>query len=150
MTVYGRAMVEVGRADWPFFANLETEALRVWRSADYMAVLYRQRIDGRVRLTVNSTRTKPVPVSRSRTGKDFRDGITWDELQRVKNECLGPETWCVEVYPAQSECLDIMNQRHLWVLDDAPETRFPTEKFVSDADVENALRIVREIVGRKR
>ena len=63
----------------------------------------------------------------------WRDGITWDELQRIKNECLGEDVWCVEVYPAQSELLDVANMRHLWVLDEPPVTRFPT-KPVTDVD----------------
>lgn len=52
--------------------------------------------------------------------RDGRDGISWDELQAVKNESVGPEACCVEVYPRSDEVVDETNARHLWVVD--PET----------------------------
>lgn len=48
---------------------------------------------------------------------DGTDGVTWDELQAVKNEMLGPEAACVEVYPPESELVNDVNRRHLWVID---------------------------------
>ena len=120
MTVYGKGMEEVPREAWPFMPQLETEALCVWRSKDYLAVLYRQLSDGNTRLTVNSVR---------RNGKgEWRDGITWDELQRVKQECLG-DVWCMEVYPPEADVVNVSNMRHLWLLDEAPAQRFPGESF---------------------
>jgi len=50
--------------------------------------------------------------------RDGHDGITWDELQAVKNEALGPETVCIEVYPAASEVVNEIPMRHLWVMPD--------------------------------
>jgi hypothetical protein len=145
MTVYGKAMQEVPREEWPFFPAWETIPMRVWRSKDYLAVLYKQRADGMVRLTVNSVRRKP---ERKRTaGTDWRDGITWDELQRVKNETLGPDVWCVEVYPAQDDVVDVANMRHLWPLDEPPKTRFPKKAVTSDADIDAALRLIRQAMG---
>lgn len=136
-TVYGREMREVPRGEWPVTGMFESEPLRVWRSRDYLAVLYRQRADGNVRLTVNSVRRGRS--KRPGQGTDWRDGITWDELQRVKNECLGEDVWCVEVYPAQDKLVDVNNMRHLWVLDGPPETRFPEERCFTDAEVAQAL-----------
>lgn len=45
----------------------------------------------------------------------------WREMQRVKNELLGPEWEGVELYPAESRIVDTANQYHLWCV---PE-RFP-------------------------
>jgi len=42
--------------------------------------------------------------------------LTWREMQRVKNELIGPERVGVEVYPAVSEVVDQANMFHLWVL----------------------------------
>ncbi len=136
----GRDMREVSRESWPFMPGMESEPLRVWQSKDYLAVLYRQRIDGQVRLTVNSTR---------RNGKSWRDGITWDELQRIKQETLG-DVWCVEVYPPEPEVVNVSNMRHLWVLDEAPKTRFPKERFVSKEDADRALSLVRMMMGGRQ
>ncbi|MBK7822842.1 MAG: hypothetical protein IPJ61_17715 [Tessaracoccus sp.] len=51
---------------------------------------------------------------------DWRDGIGWDDLQRIKTQCLGEDVWAVEIYPPPSELVDVANMRHLWVLDEAP------------------------------
>jgi hypothetical protein len=39
----------------------------------------------------------------------------WRELQRIKNEIIGPEYEAVEVYPAESRLVDTSNQYHLFV-----------------------------------
>ena len=141
---YGKSMQEVQRSEWPFMPGFETVPLRVWRSADYLAVLYEQRADGNRRLTVNSVRRKAERKRKS--GTDWRDGITWDELQRVKNECLGEDVWCVEVYPAQDKLVDVANMRHLFVLDRPPETRFPDHAVTKDSDIQAALDILRGVL----
>lgn len=136
----GRKMREVPREHWPFMPSIETVPLRVWLSNDYLAVLYQQRIDGKKRLTVNRTRMN---------GRSWRDGITWDELQRIKNETLGADVWCVEVYPPESELVNVSNMRHLWVLQEPPETRFPKERVFSDDDAKVAVGMIRKMIGRK-
>lgn len=148
--VFGRHMDELPPDEWPTIPQIEVEARRIWISADYLAVLYRQRVDGLLRLTVNSTRRTACRKRRDKGGVDWRDGITWDELQRVKNECLGPDVWCVEVYPAQDKVVDVANMRHLWVLDGPPATRFPERGVVSDDDLQAALGIFRRMIGAGR
>ena len=39
----------------------------------------------------------------------------WRELQRIKNEIVGPENEALEIYPAESRLVDTSNQYHLWV-----------------------------------
>lgn len=144
-TSYGRHMVEVPSDEWPFMPAWETVPIRVWRSKDYLAVLYEQRADGMRRLTVNSVRRMPVRARRD--GTDWRDGITWDELQRIKNETLGPDVWCVEVYPAEQDVVNVANMRHLWPLDGPPDTRFPKHAVTKDSDIAEALRIIKGAMG---
>lgn len=48
----------------------------------------------------------------------------WRDLQRIKDELIGPECEGVELFPAQSRCVDTANQYHIWVIVD-PEFRFP-------------------------
>ena len=38
----------------------------------------------------------------------------WRDLQRIKNEVLGPEHEAMELYPAESRIVDTANQYHLW------------------------------------
>ena len=42
----------------------------------------------------------------------------WRDLQRIKNEIVGPECEAVELYPAESRLVDEANQFHLWVFED--------------------------------
>jgi hypothetical protein len=48
----------------------------------------------------------------------------WRDLQRIKNELVGPECEGVELYPAESRLVDSANQYHLWVIA-VPGTTFP-------------------------
>ncbi len=48
----------------------------------------------------------------------------WRDLQRCKDELVGPECEGVELYPATSRVLDSSNQYHLWVMRD-PTVRLP-------------------------
>lgn len=47
----------------------------------------------------------------------------WRDLQRIKNEIIGPEHEAVQLFPAESRLVDTSNQYHLWVL--ANEQQFP-------------------------
>jgi hypothetical protein len=38
----------------------------------------------------------------------------WRDLQRIKNEILGPEFELVELYPRESQLVDLSNQFHLF------------------------------------
>ena len=134
-----REMRELPRDEWPLMPGWETTPLRVWLSTDYLAVLYEQRADGWLRLTVNRTR-------RDHRG-NWKDGITWDELQRVKNECLGEDAWCVENYPAQGDVVNVSNMRHLFVLPEPPGFRFPDKAVTDDSDIRAALSVLKMLKG---
>ena len=54
--------------------------------------------------------------------EDWQGNIGWDELQTIKNLAFGEEVGAVEIYPPQSEVVNKMNMRHLWVL---PDTQLP-------------------------
>lgn len=44
-----------------------------------------------------------------------KGGLTWDELQHIK-EALLPGRWAVEVFPPEALVQNVANVRHLWVL----------------------------------
>lgn len=48
---------------------------------------------------------------------DGSDGISWDELQLVKNKVFGQESWAIEIFPAESELVNMRNVRHLWLVE---------------------------------
>jgi hypothetical protein len=46
--------------------------------------------------------------------RDLKSGISWEELQAVKDEYLGPDAQAVEVYPRACDVVDELPMRHLW------------------------------------
>lgn len=40
---------------------------------------------------------------------------SWSDLQRIKNDLVGPDRLAVEVFPPVSELVDQANMAHLWV-----------------------------------
>ncbi len=50
--------------------------------------------------------------------RDKRSLHDWRDIQRIKNELVGPEFEAVEIYPAESRLHDTANQYHLWVFAD--------------------------------
>ena len=53
---------------------------------------------------------------------DGKPGISWDELQRLKDEYLGPDVLAVELYPPTNRVVNDLNMRHLW---EVPEHVLP-------------------------
>ena len=52
--------------------------------------------------------------------RDRSDGITWDEMQDLRDEWLGADTTAVEVFPRADELVNERNRRHLWEWPDCP------------------------------
>ena len=84
--------------------------IRAWRSRTHLAVLYIDRY--RLRLTVQRTKLRADGYS--------EEGITWDDLMRLKREAGFGEQWAVECYPPDAEVVDVASMRHLWLLSDEP------------------------------
>ncbi len=55
--------------------------------------------------------------------KDGTDGISWDELQHIKNLAFGAEATAVEIFPPMSQLVNIKNIRHLWLV--LPDCKLP-------------------------
>lgn len=47
---------------------------------------------------------------------DWLDGITWDQLQVIKDRVGFGQHDALEVYPANKDLVDVANIRHLWIL----------------------------------
>jgi hypothetical protein len=77
---------------------------------DRYLVIVHKAPDDMVYLVVNRLDREPV-----------RD---WRDLQRIKNELIGPECEAVELFPAESRLVDTANMYHLWGCTD-PSYRFP-------------------------
>ena len=67
--------------------------------------------------------------------RDKKAWHDWRDMQRIKNELVGPECEAVELFPAESRLMDTANQYHLWCF---PKFKFPfgyKTREVSEATV---------------
>lgn len=85
--------------------------IRAWRSRRHLVVLWRTP-DGQDRLTLQRSKLRP--------DGQWVDGLTWDDLQRLKAEAGFGDRWAVEVYPPDASVVNVANLRHLWLLTTAP------------------------------
>lgn len=103
----------IRREDWPdSMAYSQNAPFAVWRSRHFMVQFYKEPTPGLIgRLSIHRT---------SLHGDRWADGITWDEVQRLKAEAGFPEAWAVEIYPPDAEVVNVANIRHVWILDAPP------------------------------
>lgn len=89
---------------WP---QSSTPIIRVMRNNKFLVQIFQER--SCIRLT----------ICRTMIGRDGRwlDGITWDELQWVKNAVGYGSRDAFEVYPKHNNVVDVANMRHLWIPD---------------------------------
>ncbi len=99
----------VPRDQWP--AKIPSGLRRVWLSKSFLVQEYDAIPPALVRLSVNRV---------SRYKGEWSDGITWDDLQRIKDEVGYAESCAVEVYPPVSKVVNVANIRHIWVLIQTP------------------------------
>lgn len=63
----------------------------------------------------------------------------WRDLQRIKNELVGPESEAVEMFPAESRLVDMANQYHLWCFPPGAVLPFGfSQRLVGDGDSNGA------------
>lgn len=104
----GKTLEEV-RAEWIDIARSE----EVYLNNKYQVNVRRSpAIDGNppmVHLSIKRIDKRPI-----------RD---WRDLQRIKNEIVGPSCEGIELFPAEDRLVDTANQYHLWCVSD-PTFRF--------------------------
>jgi c-di-GMP-related signal transduction protein len=102
---------EILKIDWPY---LQKNLVKCFESTKFFVQIYDDRTF--TRITVSKIKNlakcgRPV----------WEDGITWDDLQEIKNIMGYFDQWCVECYPPTDEVENVANMRHLWVLKEVPE-----------------------------
>ena len=103
------ALREIPREQWP---SPNDACARVWRSSAFLVQEYKPTVGGVIRLSVNRT------IMRGDGRWD--DGISWDELQKIKQETGHGDRFAVEVYPSDDDVVNVGNLRHLWILPEPP------------------------------
>lgn len=98
-------LVKVDERLWPSRPNGLKE---VWRSRRFLVQVYQEN-DGVERLTISRT---------TALYNDWKDGISWDDMQQIKYECGRGDKDALEVFPAEKDVVRVANMRHLWVFPD--------------------------------
>jgi hypothetical protein len=107
--LYGVRLESIDPDTWP--ENVAENLIAVWRSRDYLVQVFQD--DAAVaRLSIN------------RTAIDERgawlEGISWSTLQRLKREAGYGDFHAVEIFPADTDVVNVANMRHLWILSEPP------------------------------
>jgi hypothetical protein len=100
-------LVHVPRDQWPPEAPRDGCApIAVWRSSSMLVQIWNER--------AGWTR---ISVTRAAIADDgeWLDGLTWDELQAVKRAVGYGDMDAVEIYPPDSDVVNVANIRHLWI-----------------------------------
>lgn len=107
---YGAFLQPVLPADWP---SKITDVIRfgVWRSKRFLVQGFKESA-GVIRLSICRTELD--------SKGQWKDGIAWEELQQIKDECGFGNHTAVEIFPAEEDVVNVANMRHLWVLPEKP------------------------------
>src|ERR1035437_7391132 len=108
--------------------------VKSWRSRHFLVVLWDQ--GGHPRLTIQRCKL--------RADGQWMDGITWEELQRLKSEAGFGAWWAVELFPADASVVNVANMRHLFLLPAPPSFAWKANPCAPTSDVAGALRSLPE------
>lgn len=111
---YPHHLVQIPKDKWPDVSIVTNPPIEVWRSRGFLVQVFVDRCEDRDYERLSVLRTSVNAEGR------FCDGITWDELMRIKRECGRGDAWAVEVYPPDASVVNVQNIRHLFLLDEAP------------------------------
>jgi hypothetical protein len=98
------ALAKVPIEQWPL--PYPKGLKEVWRSRFFLVQVFLD--NGVERLSICKATLKD--------NGNWEDNITWDELQRLKQECGRGDYEAVEVYPADKDIVNVANMRHLWIV----------------------------------
>lgn len=103
-----------GSVSWDRIGEVKTQPVKTWCNRSYLAMLFPV-TDGLAlgRLTVQRTRASILLRPENRDDRS----IGWEELHYVKNAIGFSEYWAVEIYPPVTDCANVSNMRHLWLVE---------------------------------
>lgn len=104
---------ELARSEWPNSMNAikADPPMKAWRSRSFVALLFGE--GQHRRLSVFRTKLNDRG--------QYEDAITWDELNALKREAGFGDCWMVELFPPDSEIVNVANMRHLWLIPGKPD-----------------------------
>lgn len=97
---------------------------RAWRSRDYLVQFYVESRTGIGRLSINRAEID--------SDGNWKDGITWDTLQRLKREAGFGDWQAIEFYPPDRDIVYDHNMRHLFLMEEPLPFAWTAENAVND------------------
>jgi hypothetical protein len=88
------------------------DLIKAYRSRRFMAQLYQN--GGWLRISVN--RSEYLPEADC-----WKDGISWDDLMEVKAQLGFGDHDAIEIYPRNSDVVNVTNMRHLFLIPEGIE-----------------------------
>jgi len=85
---------------------------KVVRNRRIMVQMFHER-DNIIRLSINrcEIQRKADPPF-----WEWKDGLTWNDLQKIKNELGFSDHDAVEIFPKECDEVSVANMRHLWIM----------------------------------
>jgi hypothetical protein len=119
---YPKELVNVPEDKWPKDFPWPSEDTRtaVLRSREFLVQIFQTPDPNVSRMSVNRTEID----SHGR----FVDGITWEDLMRLKREAGNGERFAVEVFPSDADLVNVANMRHLFVFSEPPSYAWRRKK----------------------
>lgn len=102
-------LTPVPKTEWPAPVGVTKIPYALFRSRDFLVQCHAE-ADGISRLS--------IARSHINDAGDWQDGISWEELQRIKREVGFGDYMAVEIFPKDCDIVNVANMRHLWVLRD--------------------------------
>jgi hypothetical protein len=103
---FPKNLTPIPKEEWPITTNALI-ADEAWCSREFLVQIFRPQ-------------GQPIRLSicRSILAADgsWKDGITWDEMQKVKSDVGFGDSWAVEVFPSDDQVINVANFRHLWIV----------------------------------
>jgi hypothetical protein len=119
---FSEEMQMIPYEEWPSIhksTELKCKPLALWRSKKFMAQVVEEP-NGSIRISINRTSIN--------SKYEFIDGISWDDLQNIKNQIGFQDFDCIELYPAREDVVNVANIRHLFVLPESSIYNWSTQK----------------------
>lgn len=105
---YSDKLEKVSKEKWEkYFQSQGSKVLAVYRSKKFLVQVHDEK--GRNRISINRTEIDT-------TNKRWKDGISWDEIQKIKSEIGYGDRDAVEVFPRDCDVVNVANIRHIWIV----------------------------------
>lgn len=103
----------VPSSSWPSMSVGVKRPSQIWRSKKYLVQVYVENGLAEIRLSICRTTLNNMG--------QWEDGLSWEELQKIKSDIGYGHVFAVEIYPPDYDVVNIANMRHLWLIRNPPE-----------------------------